>query len=55
VNEKPPESKLCTRCLKVKPMGEFEDAPGMRWDKKSYCRPCSAELRGQWTEGDPLV
>lgn len=42
------EKKRCARCLELKPLSSFGKNPRMRSGRKSYCRPCSAELQREW-------
>jgi len=52
---KKPQKKTCARCLKVKFLDSFGDNPRMALGKKSYCRPCSAELQREWNHDQRLV
>ena len=42
------EVKLCARCLDKKPLAVFGDNPKMKSGKKSYCKPCNADLQRIW-------
>ena len=42
------EVKLCARCLDKKPLADFGDNPKMKSGKKSYCKPCNADLQRIW-------
>lgn len=45
-----PKTKVCTRCLKRKKLEQFGKNPRMKLGRKSYCKPCSAELQREWNE-----
>lgn len=41
-----PKTKLCTSCLKRKPLTQFDERPS--GGPKSYCRACASELATVW-------
>lgn len=43
-----PRTKACARCTKRKKLDLFGDNPRMKFGKKSYCKPCSADLQRKW-------
>lgn len=49
----PPDSKRCPGCKQVKPLGDFATDRTGRWkNRKTYCRPCSADRYSKWAKGN---
>lgn len=48
-----PETKICTKCGKEKPVSEFCKDSKKKSGLQSHCKACNAEYCRQWKEANP--